>query len=80
MICESTVKKYCCEDISLIENYEEAVNSNEKWECHHKNGEIYTHQELIDKDLYWNRPANELIFLSKHQHASFHLTINNTKI
>lgn len=79
MICEKTARKYCSEDISLIENYQKAINSNEKWECHHRNGEIYTHQELIDKDLYWNRPASELIFLSKHQHDSLHLTINNMK-
>lgn len=30
-------KKYCCEDISLIENYEKAVNDKtQTWCCHHK--------------------------------------------
>lgn len=28
--------KYCDGDISLIENYKEAVNSKEKWDCHHR--------------------------------------------
>lgn len=36
MISEKKVKKFCCEDISRIENYEEAINSLEMWECHHR--------------------------------------------
>ena len=78
MISESAAKKYCCEDISLIENYKEAVNSNEKWECHHKleielNKSV---QELKDLNLYFNRPANELIFLTKSEHIKIHNSIN----
>lgn len=30
MISTKKVKKYCCEDITLIENYEEAVKSPEQ--------------------------------------------------
>ena len=37
MINEAQAKKYCYEDISKIENYDEAVNSAVKWECHHRN-------------------------------------------
>ena len=81
MISERSAKRYCCEDISLIENYKEAINSNEKWECHHRletelNKSV---KELKDLNLYFNRPANELIFLTKQQHDSLHLSINNMK-
>ena len=32
-----SVKKYCCEDISLIENYIEAVSDDSQvWHCHHR--------------------------------------------
>lgn len=68
MISESTVKKYCCEDISLIENYEEAVNSPEMYDCHHRleideeNEIVFSGNELIDLGYYYNRPAKELIF------------------
>lgn len=76
------IKKYCCEDISLIENFDIAVNSLEKWECHHRL-ETYTSDgerrlvdisktELIALDMYYNRPASELIFLSHGQHRILH--------
>ena len=80
MICEKNVRKYCCEDISLIENYYEAINSNEMWVCHHRleiqGDEKYSIRQLIEMRLYYERPANELIFLSKQQHASLHILIN----
>ena len=74
MINEAYLRKYCCEDISLIENYNEAVNSSEKWQCHHKL-EITLHktsQELIEMGLYYNRPASELICLSEKKHKQLH--------
>ena len=83
MICEKNVRKYCCEDISLIENYYEAINSNEMWVCHHRleiqGDEKYSTRQLIEMRLYYERPANELIFLSKQQHASLHILINHVK-
>lgn len=30
--------------------------------------------ELIEKGLYYNRPASELIFLSQKEHAKLHMT------
>ena len=31
------VKKFCNEDISLIENYNKAISdSNQTWDCHHR--------------------------------------------
>lgn len=82
MIKEFNVKKYCCEDISLIENYNEAVNDkNEIWHCHHKL-EIElnkTRNGLIEMGLYYNRPAKELVFLTKSEHMSIHKNLGDTK-
>ena len=72
--------KYCYEDISKIENYELAKADNFKgWNCHHKlelksTGGIYDvlAQDLIDWDLYYNRPADELIFLTRKEHTIIH--------
>ena len=76
MICERTVKNFCCEDISLIENYERAINSPERWDCHHRlETELgLSRQELKDLNLYLNRPANELIFLTRKEHVILHMT------
>lgn len=72
-------KLYCKEDISLIENYEQAINDKEHvWECHHRLeiGEGYTNstEDLNLMNLYYNRPANELIFLTKSEHCSIHFS------
>lgn len=73
---------YCCEDISLIENYEEAINSKERYNCHHRlethdeNGLLrdvpITSSKLIEMNLYYNRPAKELIFLTLSEHQKIH--------
>lgn len=73
MISFRTVKKFCSEDISLIENYEEAIISNETYDCHHRREDLgFSAIELIELGLYFNRPAKELIFLTKAQHCSLH--------
>ncbi len=69
------VEKYCCEDISLIENYELAISDQTQyWECHHRKetDEGLSANELIEMGLYFNRPASELIFLTKSEHNSIH--------
>lgn len=75
MSIPKSVKEYCNEDISLIENYEEALNSNEIYDCHHKlellNG-YRSKESLIDDGLYYNRPADELIFLKHSEHTKLH--------
>jgi hypothetical protein len=70
---------YCCEDISLIENYDKAISDNtQSWRCHHRleiqdDGKIiYTAKQLQDMGLYYNRPASELIFLTLSEHNSLH--------
>lgn len=69
--------KFCCEDISLIENYDKAIaDKNNMWHCHHRleiqEDKILSRQELKDMDLYYNRPASELIFLTSFDHRSLH--------
>ena len=75
MINEYYLKRYCIEDISLIENYELAINDDtQTWECHHRK-EIelkLSGKQLDELGLYFNRPANELIFLTKSEHRSLH--------
>lgn len=75
-------KKFCCEDVSLIENYEEAMKDTEhRWVIHHR---LETHtsdgerrpvdlsvEELIALGMYWNRPASELIFMKNSEHSKF---------
>lgn len=66
---------YCCEDISLIENYDKAINDDtQTWDCHHRLGIDLnlSRQELINQNLYYNRPASELIFLTNAEHKRLH--------
>lgn len=79
MISKSNAEKYCAEDISLIENYKDAINDKfYKWHCHHrleiqKDGQTYSVKQLKEKGLYYNRPASELIFLSPDEHFQLHM-------
>ena len=71
-------KRYC-KDIENVENYEKAKKDNFKgWEVHHR---LETHtpdgkrrevdigyKELKALGLYYNRPAEELIFLTTKEH------------
>lgn len=68
------IQIYCCEDISLIENYGKALNAKTTWDIHHKREitENKSKQQLIDENLYYNRPASELIFLSRKEHNIIH--------
>lgn len=76
-------EKYC-ETPELIENYTEAINDKNLWECHHR---LETHfsdgtprptnaflrkEELIYLGMYFNRPAEELIFLTRSDHRKIH--------
>lgn len=84
MINEKCVKKYCCEDISQIENYDLAVNDKtQMWHCHHI-AEIlpcgrFTMNDLKKFNLYYDRPANELIFLTPAEHHKLHYKTDETK-
>lgn len=75
---------YCIsEQIEQIENYELAKADNfNGWHIHHR---LETHnsdgekrlvnlsvEELIALEMYYNRPANELIFLTASEHRKLH--------
>jgi len=75
MISENSVKLFCCEAAYLIENYDQAISDTTQiWHCHHRN-EIAmkkSKDELIQLGLYYDRPADELIFLTPSEHSSLH--------
>lgn len=80
MISEYNAKRFCSEDISLIENYQDAISDEERtWDIHHRrecdeNGRtLFTGKQLIDMGLYLNRPAAELIFVTRSMHMKLHL-------
>lgn len=69
--------------IDLVENYELAKAEDFKdWDLHHRNeiitledGNIKTmlYKDLIEKDLYYNRPPEELIWLRHGEHSKLHM-------
>ncbi len=70
------LKCYCSDNIQQIENYDKAINDNtQMWECHHKLECILhlTPSQLMALNLYYNRPANELILLTKKEHINIHV-------
>jgi hypothetical protein len=58
----------------MIEGYKEAVESPEKWDCHHRVESIMNCEgkELIAQGCYYDRPARELVFLPHSEHARLH--------
>lgn len=74
-------EKYC-KNYQDIENYEKALKDNFKgWHCHHR---LETHNsdgerrlvnistaELKALGMYYNRPVEELIFLTTREHNAF---------
>lgn len=71
MINIRCAKSYC-KDYENIENYEEALNSLEKWECHHRNEKYYNQSDLKKLGLYYDCPPCELIFLRRSEHRKLH--------
>ena len=79
MINENYAKRYCCEDISLIENYQAAISDQTRmWDIHHRREcddegkTLFTKKQLIEMNLYYQRPANELIFVTRSIHIKIH--------
>lgn len=73
MINEIGAKRFCKDDISLIENYDKAIaDKTQTWHCHHRRETIYSRNDLIEIGEYYNRPAIELIFLTPFEHRSLH--------
>ena len=73
MIYLKNVKKFCKDDISLIENYDKAIaDKTQVWQCHHRRETIFSKSDLIEIGEYYNRPACELIFLTPTDHRRLH--------
>ena len=79
MINEKNAKRFCSEDISFIENYQAAISDQTRtWDVHHRrecdeNGRtLFTHKQLKEMGLYFNRPASELVFVTRSMHWKLH--------
>ena len=73
MINKEKIKSYCKDDISMIENYDKAINDKTQvWHCHHRRETIFSKSDLIEIGEYYNRPACELIFLTSLEHHRLH--------
>ena len=73
-----TWRRYCTDPLDKIEHYEEALAEGFKcWCIHHRreikpDGTRVSRQELKDNGLYYDRPANELVFMRLGEHRSLH--------
>ena len=77
MINEIQATKYCKDDISIIENYDKAIaDTTQVWHCHHRRESNYPAASLIEIGEYYNRPAEELIFLTPNEHHRLHTLCN----
>lgn len=82
ILSKKRAKLICCEDISLIENYDKAIaDTTQTWVLHHRDeirilpsGMIAKRsvEELKENGRYYHCPANELIFMSPADHLSLH--------
>lgn len=74
-----------CKNPTEIENFKEAFcDETQVWVCHHRlethfsDGSLrpidarITTKELQALDMYYNRPSEELIFLTSAEHAALH--------
>ena len=75
--------KTFCKNLQLIENYEKAAaDTSQTWDCHHRlethtsDGERrdidITEKELQALGMYFDRPPEELIFLTAKEHKQLH--------
>lgn len=77
------LRRVCSDSISNIENYDKAVaDESSTWDLHHRreldsDGTRHSREELISQNLYYHRPASELIFLRHDEHCRLHREGNN---
>lgn len=75
MVKLSRIELFCEGDFTKIENFREAMDDTSQiWEIHHRKeiDENLSRSKLIELGLYYKRPANELIFLTKAEHSRRH--------
>ena len=74
---------FCSEPLELVENYQQALAEGfAGWCMHHRleiqpDGTRVSAKELIDQNLYFHRPASELVFMKVGEHKRLHW-IGNT--
>lgn len=67
-----------CSTPELVENYDKAIaDKTQTWCIHHRleispTGKVFSRRRLIELGLYYDRPANEFIFLTKSEHMKLH--------
>jgi hypothetical protein len=74
MITNTKILEKYCTDYKNIENYEEAVKSPLRYDLHHRReiSENKSRTQLIAENLYYDRPATELIFIEAGEHIRLH--------
>lgn len=73
MFSKRQAQVYCCEPMQSIDGFEEASSSVEKYDIHHKFEYMgLSSNDLIELDMYYHRPACELMFVLRSKHSSFH--------
>lgn len=81
MINYGTLQLYCEHDNGNIDNFKRienflsaALDNEQVWDCHHRlEIELGADRNyLIEHDLYYNRPPEELIFVTRSQHNEIH--------
>ena len=82
MICLKNCKSYCEKGkLELVENYEQAINSSDKWVLHHRDeirilpsGMVArrSKEELIENGHYFHCSPDELIFMRSKEHKALH--------
>lgn len=66
------IKRYCREPIENIKGYKESVESEGQYDCHHINELTFTRSELIKMNMYYHRPASELLIIPHSSHMKLH--------
>ena len=62
-----------CRHPELIENYDLAISDKTQiWECHHRFEALFTKQELVKYNWYYDVEPNCLIFLTRKEHNAIH--------
>ena len=76
-------RAYCKDSLDQIENYKQAEADGFKgWCMHHRleiqpDGTRVSAKELIDQNLYFHRPASDLVFMKVGEHRSLHRSLHN---
>lgn len=67
------IQRYCREPIENIKNYDKAVSDTKnRYLLHHINELTFTQDELKKMNMYYNRPASELVWVTDKEHFEIH--------